>query len=198
MRNFMLKIKAIRLFMFTLTAVALVVGTASCNMDHASKKPADVDYYTCTMHPSVKSQDPDAKCPICGMDLVPVMKRGAAGTNGTNVAMPEMGGEEKPGEFNVPVKRQQQIGVTYAAIGKRSFTNIVRAVGMVAYDKQRHWDYVARVEGYVQATICFFARRTCGKRRGAAFNLQPGLAGHAERIRGFAQIAGRSPGQRRH
>lgn len=28
--------------------------------------------YTCSMHPAVRSTDPNAKCPICGMDLVPV------------------------------------------------------------------------------------------------------------------------------
>ena len=26
---------------------------------------------------------------------------------------------------------------------------MIRAVGTVAVDKQRHWDYVARVDGYV-------------------------------------------------
>src|SRR5215831_6084976 len=51
---------------------------AGCKKGDAGGKPADVDYYTCTMHPSVKSQDPKAKCPICSMDLVPVMKKGAA------------------------------------------------------------------------------------------------------------------------
>ena len=35
-------------------------------------------FYTCSMHPSVRLQDPDAKCPICFMDLIPVQE-GAQG-----------------------------------------------------------------------------------------------------------------------
>src|SRR2546421_919999 len=64
---------------FALTLLALLASFAliGCKKSGASEKPADVDYYTCTMHPSVKSQDPNAKCPICGMDLVPVKKKGA-------------------------------------------------------------------------------------------------------------------------
>ena len=29
-------------------------------------------WYTCSMHPAVRLLDPDAKCPICFMDLIPV------------------------------------------------------------------------------------------------------------------------------
>lgn len=36
----------------------------------------EIDYWTCTMHPSVKLKEP-GKCPICSMDLVPVKKRGS-------------------------------------------------------------------------------------------------------------------------
>src|SRR5437867_8518424 len=57
--------------------LVLALTTVSCKKQ-AAGKPPDVDYYTCTMHPSVKSQDPNAKCPICSMDLVPVKKKGAA------------------------------------------------------------------------------------------------------------------------
>jgi len=39
-------------------------------------KPGEVDYYTCTMHPTVRWPIP-AKCPICSMELVPVSKKGA-------------------------------------------------------------------------------------------------------------------------
>jgi Cu(I)/Ag(I) efflux system membrane fusion protein len=132
---------------------AAMPATMSGNEKPGEAKSDDVDYYTCTMHPSVKSHDPKAKCPICGMDLVPVMKKGAAGmTTNTGSLMSD---EEKPSEFTVPVERQQQIGVTFATIEKRPFMHTVRAVGMVAYDKERHWDYVARVEGYVQKLFVF-------------------------------------------
>ncbi|HEX4645384.1 MAG TPA: heavy metal-binding domain-containing protein, partial [Verrucomicrobiae bacterium] len=104
--------------------VLIVLAITACSHDHGKEvSNSDVDYYTCTMHPSVKSHDPHAKCPICSMDLVPVRKKGAvapakqnAGSSaessamtGTNMAV------EQPTEFNVPVSRQQLIGVTYAA-----------------------------------------------------------------------------------
>src|SRR5690606_24238068 len=38
--------------------------------------------YTCSMHPSVRLPDPDAKCPICCMDLIPV--RETAGGDGAD------------------------------------------------------------------------------------------------------------------
>src|SRR5262245_64161952 len=60
-----------------LVLVALFVGGNSCTKRGAAGKPGNVDYYTCTMHPSVREKEP-GKCPICSMDLVPVMKDEAA------------------------------------------------------------------------------------------------------------------------
>jgi Cu(I)/Ag(I) efflux system membrane fusion protein len=148
-----------------LTLLNALLFVAGCNKGGASAKPDNVDYYTCTMHPSVKSQDPKGKCPICGMDLVPVMKKGSAPLHDHSEhtgAMPGMPMEnastnapEAPAEFTVPVARQQQIGVTYATIEKHPFCLTIRAVGTVAYDKQRHWDYVSRVDGYIQKLFVF-------------------------------------------
>ncbi len=156
MQNFIFKFKVINRSVFTLAVLVLLAGAASCKKDATALKPDDVDYYTCTMHPSVRSQAPHGKCPICSMDLVPVMKKGVAGTNSADAGVPAaVSGEEKPGEFMVPVERQQQIGVTHALIARQPFTNSVRVVGMIAYDKQRHWDYVARVDGYVKELSVF-------------------------------------------
>ncbi len=67
----------LRFTFFCLTLALAALLLVSCKKGGSNAKPADVDYYTCTMHPSVKSQDPNAKCPICSMDLVPVKKKGA-------------------------------------------------------------------------------------------------------------------------
>ena len=165
--------------MLLIALVVLLFGAASCGKKGESGKPSNVDYYTCTMHPSVKSQDPKGKCPICGMGLVPVMKKGGGETK--PAASPQMqaarsGGEKQPGqmqgmegvpgipgtkpeaatqgaqtrEFVVPVERQQQIGVTYAKVERKPLRHTIRSVGLVVPDKGRNWQFVSRVDGYVQ------------------------------------------------
>src|SRR5713101_9225168 len=164
-----------------MTLAALLFGAASCTKKGGSGKPSNVDYYTCTMHPSVKSQDPNGKCPICSMDLVPVMKRsGGEGKSSASPAKPEGmkdmqgmkgGGEMKgmsgmqgmPGmkgdagtkapqtsEFVVPAERQQQIGVRWAKAERKPLRHTIRSVGMIVPDKGRNWQFVSRVDGYVQ------------------------------------------------
>jgi membrane fusion protein, copper/silver efflux system len=117
----------------------------------ATAAPDDVAYYTCAMHPSVHLSDPDAKCPICGMDLLPVKKADAQNDagEGTGAGTGTSAVSEKPHEFSIPLDRQQLIGVTYAAAQTKPLTRTLRAVGVVAATTAGHWDYVARVDGYV-------------------------------------------------
>src|SRR5215472_1412148 len=144
-------------------ATALVLLTllsaASCSKGPTAKENSNIDYWTCTMHPSVHSKDP-GKCPICSMDLVPVLKKGGGEMKGM-AGMPgmpgmpgmkegEMKGGEKPSEFVVPVERQQQIGVTYAKVERKPLRHTIRAVGLIVPDKTRNWQFVSRVDGYIQ------------------------------------------------
>jgi Cu(I)/Ag(I) efflux system membrane fusion protein len=155
---------------------ALLSGVPSCSKNSATGKPSTVDYYTCTMHPSVRSQNPKGKCPICSMDLIPVMKKSGSETT-TEASSPseqskggemkqmsgmqgmpgmpgmkegEMKGGEKSGEFVVPVERQQQIGVRYAKVERKPLRHTIRALGLIVPDKTRNWQFVSRVDGYVQ------------------------------------------------
>src|SRR5436309_11666596 len=170
-----MKIFAQRLTLFiALVALLFSAATAGCVKKGATGKPNNVDYYTCTMHPSVHSKDP-GKCRICSMDLVPVMnKEGGEATpqpqgeeikggekkapGGQMQGMPgmpgmkegQMKGGEKPSEFVVPVERQQQIGVRYAKVERKPLRHTIRALGLIVPDKTRNWQFVSRVDGYVQ------------------------------------------------
>jgi RND family efflux transporter MFP subunit len=162
--------------LFVFVAMAFLLG--SCRQTTASTTPAtnDIDYYTCTMHPSVHSKTP-GKCPICGMDLVPVYKKSAVIQTGEKAikfyqstmnpketsptpAKDSMGMEmepvyqdsaieNQPGEFTVPIERQQQIGVTYATVEDVDLEKTLRASGIVGSEISRRRDFVAPASGSV-------------------------------------------------
>src|SRR5205823_1305709 len=80
----------------------------------------------------------------------------ASGGNMPGMAgMPGMDGgnqvpDGQPHEFVVPVERQQQIGVTYAKVERKPLEHTIRAVGAIVPDKGRNWQFVSRLDGYVQ------------------------------------------------
>jgi membrane fusion protein, copper/silver efflux system len=110
----------------------------------------DVDYYTCTMHPWVHSKKPGT-CPVCGMDLVPVYKNGPQSEQSSQPSSSSKPSAQPVShDFDVPIERQQQFGVTYAQAKRQRLVRTVRTVGLVAADKGRQWMYVPRTDGYVQ------------------------------------------------
>ena len=160
------------LLLKVILALVIVIGIGSCTKPVGTTvAESNVDYYTCTMHPSVHSKTP-GKCPICSMDLVPVLKKvandsgakddsngagndtqGAITDNGSmgSMSMPSANQPgNKPGEFSVPVERQQQIGVTYASAERRPIQLSIRSVGVLEPDQAKIFEYVARVDGYIQ------------------------------------------------
>lgn len=128
-----------------LIPAALAVG--GCGRQGDAVNP-NIDYYTCAMHPSVRSQDPKGKCPICAMDLVPVAKA-AASPMGTPLTAEGSAGSQNS-VFIVPSERQQQIGVTYAAVRMAPLHRVIRAVGYIVPDAARRWEFTARTEAYVE------------------------------------------------
>jgi membrane fusion protein, copper/silver efflux system len=141
-----------KIFFGLIAVIVTAFWPGTCLQTSAETTAAtnDVDYYTCTMHPSVHSKTP-GKCPICGMDLVPVYKRSAA-TNtllvkGDEINLPSA--NEVLGEFTVPIERQQQIGVTYATVEEMDLEKTLRASGVVGSEISSRRDFVAPASGSV-------------------------------------------------
>ena len=103
-----------------------------------SVQPASDDgppqMYTCSMHPSVRLPDPDAKCPICFMDLIPVTDDGGEG-NETRLVLSE-----------AAIKLSQ---IETAKVGRFFPTADVRLFGKLTYDETS----VARITAYFPGRI---------------------------------------------
>lgn len=98
-------------------------GTA----DH--EEASEVEYYTCPMHPSVKSETP-GRCPICGMDLVPVIP-------------------DASGSVSIDQTRRDAWGIRTVPAERRPLIRRVRLAGPVGWDLRRQHDVVVRAIGTV-------------------------------------------------
>jgi len=97
----------------------------------------EIDYYTCTMHPSIKSKDP-GKCPICSMDLTPVMKKAQADTGKVDLT------------FSVSPVKQQLIGVKFSTAEVVPLHKTIRAVGRVDYDERKLAVVNLKISGWIK------------------------------------------------
>ena len=91
----------------------------------------DVSHYTCSMHPSVRQEDPGT-CPICSMDLSPVSYD-----------------EEESGVIRIDEARRGQVGIRTGKVVKAPMSRSLRAVGRVAYDESRLRDVTLKLGGWI-------------------------------------------------
>ena len=86
----------------------------------------DLDYWTCTMHPSVKMKEP-GKCPICAMDLVQIRKGSSPDTAAAAV---------DESIFMVDPRRQQLLNVQTTTVARRPLEKVIRTVATLELDEK--------------------------------------------------------------
>jgi membrane fusion protein, copper/silver efflux system len=107
------------------------VTTTSHSDSTVTTGTEDVAYYTCPMHPSIRSQTP-GQCPICGMTLVAVTQE-----------------ELRTGTITLTAERRQEIGVRTAPAERKPIHKTLRAVGRVAYDETRLAEVSTKIGGWI-------------------------------------------------
>lgn len=117
--------------------VAFTVGRCTAGHSHASVPESEASslkpqasLWTCSMHPQIKLPHP-GKCPICGMDLIPL----------------KTGGADHPRELSVSPSAAKLMQLETAPVERKPVQVDVRMVGKVDYDETRTAFITARVPG---------------------------------------------------
>ena len=144
--------KQVRFFSVLLGVVCLSIGIIACEQKIS---PENISHYTCPMHPQIRMDDPGS-CPICGMDLVPVLKEGTEKAAGDRMmqhdhhdhhASHEAHESMEPEGIRIDPVRTQIIGVRTDSVAVRSLTRSLLVYGKVAHDPKL---WVAQNE-YIEA-----------------------------------------------
>ncbi len=160
-----------------ITALALALTVACSSPDDSVEQPSEHSHaeaattYTCPMHPQVKQPKP-GKCPICGMDLVPMKKKPptADATTYTCPMHPQVK-QPKPGKCPicgmdlVPMKKegaedtasihisdamQRAAHIVTRRARKIRPTIEIRLTGQVVRDARRTYLQTAHIEGRIE------------------------------------------------
>lgn len=78
--------------------------------------------WTCSMHPQIQKTEP-GKCPICGMDLIPVENHGDM--------------NEAPRQLSMSEAAKQLASIQTVAVKRQFVEKTIRLVGKVEYDETR-------------------------------------------------------------
>ncbi len=115
----------------------------AATMQPAGDAGAAAGKYHCPMHPHVTSDDPDAKCSLCGgMKLMP-----RPGTAGAPAPIPGLV------PVDVPMERVQKIGVRTAPVTRESLTSGLHAVGVVAASERGLAQISPRFSGWIEQLL---------------------------------------------
>ena len=114
----------------------------------------EIEYWTCTMHPSVRMKEPGT-CPICAMDLVPVLKRSpSALANGSTNSAQQLAGDKST--FTVDPRRQQLINVQTTEVEVRFLEKVIRTVATLELDETRIEYVHPKIQGWIDKVFVDF------------------------------------------
>ncbi|MFV2081957.1 MAG: efflux RND transporter periplasmic adaptor subunit, partial [bacterium] len=88
----------------------------------AAPEEAKVEFWTCAMHPQIRLLKP-GKCPICGMNLIPVSSGGGDDERGLR-------------ELKLSARAIKLAEIVVAPVERKVVTAEVRMVGKIDYDEQ--------------------------------------------------------------
>lgn len=103
----------------------LIIPSSQVSHEHDQEmveKKDQIKFWTCSMHPQIHVPGP-GKCPLCGMDLIPVKESG--------------GEEDGPRRLKLSETAKKLAEIATVPVERKFVTHVVDMVGKVDYDETR-------------------------------------------------------------
>lgn len=139
-------------WVWILAFIAVFLAGRSCWRPSGEPSPArepsnvaerKMEIWTCSMHPQIRQPKP-GKCPLCGMDLIPVAVDSGAET-------------DQPRQVTLSPAARQLAEVAVAPVERRFVAVEIRMVGKVQFDETRLAYISPRVPGRIDRLYANFA-----------------------------------------
>lgn len=116
--------------------------------------------WTCSMHPSIRMKEP-GKCPICGMDLIPLVQGGSASID--------------PDALHLTPEAAQIANVMTSVVSRQRPVKDVRLYGKVDADERKLQSQVAHVSGRIESLNVNFTGESVSEGQLLGTIYSPGL-----------------------
>jgi membrane fusion protein, copper/silver efflux system len=115
---------------------------------HQLTEEAKVTIWTCAMHPNIRMEEP-GKCPICGMDLIPLIKNGSPSID--------------PDAIHLSSEAAQLANVLTSVAVKQKPVKELRLYGKIQADERSNQNQVAHVSGRIEHLSVSFTGESVSK-----------------------------------
>ncbi len=117
-------------------ALGLLVNPSSTQHKHAEQQTSEASTWTCSMHPQIRQPDP-GKCPICAMDLIPVVEDKDAVDLGEH-------------QLKLSVTAMKLANIETSAVTREDISKTIPLYGKIAVDETRLKSITAWAPGRIE------------------------------------------------
>jgi Cu(I)/Ag(I) efflux system membrane fusion protein len=112
--------------------------------DHSSEE-LTATVWTCSMHPQIRMNEP-GKCPICAMDLIPLVQGGSATVD--------------PGAVGMTEEAAMLANVQTTVVSRMKPVRVVRLYGTISTDERQLQNQVSHLSGRIEKLFISFTGET--------------------------------------
>ncbi|MGS2764198.1 efflux RND transporter periplasmic adaptor subunit [Sinomicrobium sp. M5D2P9] len=142
-------------------------GSGETKDNHVHGKESSVaETWTCSMHPQIRQNEP-GKCPICGMDLVP-LEDNASGGDPTVVEMSE--------------NAVKLANIRTMTVGRQATEKVIRLNGKVVPDERKVYAQTTHIPGRIEQLTINFTGESVRRGQSLAVVYSPDLVTAQEEL----------------